>query len=252
MGHPRLVATGDGVIMRAPASDLPVVLEDVSLQAGATAILNRVSLAITPGAPTLMIGPNGSGKTSLLRLCMGLMAPTSGRITWGGRTDPTPTRRAFVFQRPVMLRRTAAANVTYALAQARAPRAHRTKRAAALLERVGLADLAYRPARLLSGGEQQRLALALARDPELLLLDEPTANLDPAATRAVEDIVTSAAQSGIKIVMASHDLGQVRRLAGEVVFLARGTLCERARANDFLDHPSTPEAQAFLRGDLVI
>jgi tungstate transport system ATP-binding protein len=252
VGHPRLVATGDGVIMRAPASDLPVVLEDVSLQAGATAILNRVSLAITPGAPTLMIGPNGSGKTSLLRLCMGLMAPTSGRITWGGRTDPTPTRRAFVFQRPVMLRRTAAANVTYALAQARAPRAHRTKRAAALLERVGLADLAYRPARLLSGGEQQRLALALARDPELLLLDEPTANLDPAATRAVEDIVTSAAQSGIKIVMASHDLGQVRRLAGEVVFLARGTLCERARANDFLDHPSTPEAQAFLRGDLVI
>ena len=254
MGHSRLVATGDGVTMRAPASDLPVVLEDVSLQAGATAILNRISLAITPGAPTLMIGPNGSGKTSLLRLCMGLVVPTSGRITWGGRIDPTPTRRAFVFQRPVMLRRTAAANITYALAQAGAPRAHRTERAAALLERVGLADLAHRPARLLSGGEQQRLALAraLARDPELLLLDEPTANLDPAATRAVEDIVTSAAQSGIKIVMASHDLGQVRRLAGEVVFLARGTLCERARANDFLDHPSTPEAQAFLRGDLVI
>jgi tungstate transport system ATP-binding protein len=242
------------VIMRAPASELPLLLENVSLQAGATGILNSLSLAIAPGAPTLIVGPNGSGKTSLLRLCMGLQAPTNGHITWGGRRDPTSMRRAFVFQRPVMLRRTTAANVTYALAQAGVRRADRATRAAALLERVGLVDLAGRPARLLSGGEQQRLALAraLARDPEILLLDEPTANLDPAATRAVEEIVLAAAQSGIKIVMASHDLGQVRRLAGEVVFLARGTLCERAATSDFLDHPSTPEERAFLRGDLVI
>jgi tungstate transport system ATP-binding protein len=185
---------------------------------------------------------------------MGLAAPTSGDLTWGGRAVSAPTRRAFVFQRPVMLRRTAASNVSYALAQADAPRSERAARAATLLERVGLADLANRPARLLSGGEQQRLALAraLARDPEILLLDEPTANLDPAATRAVEEIVLGAAQSGIKIVMASHDLGQVRRLAGEVVFLARGALCERAATSDFLDHPVTSEARAFLRGDLVI
>jgi len=141
-----------------------------------------------------------------------------------------------------------------ALAQAGAPRNVRAPRIAALLERVGLADLARRPARKLSGGEQQRLALAraLARDPEILLLDEPTASLDPAATRGVEEIVLMAAGSGIKIVMASHDLGQVRRLAGDVIFLVRGALCERGLAAQFLDHPTTPEAAAFLRGDLVI
>ena len=217
-------------------------------------ILDRVSLTIAPGAPTLIVGPNGAGKTSLLRLCMGLDAPSSGSIIWGGHADRKPVRRAMLFQRPVMLRRSAAANIAYALAQAGIARKARTERVAALLDRVGLADLAQRPARRLSGGEQQRLALAraLARDPEILLLDEPTANLDPAATRSVEEIVRMAAQSGIKIVMASHDLGQVRRLAGDVVFLVRGALCEQGRAQDFLDHPTTPEAAAFLRGDLVI
>jgi tungstate transport system ATP-binding protein len=240
--------------MRAPTSDLPLVLDAVSLQAGATAILNRMSLTITPGAPTLIVGSNGAGKTTLLRLCMGLAAPSSGRVTWGGRTDRAPLRRAILFQRPVMLRRTTAANVAYALAQAGTLRKQRAQRVTALLERVGLSDLAQRPARRLSGGEQQRLALAraLARDPEILLLDEPTANLDPAATRSVEEIVLMAAQSGIKIVMASHDLGQVRRLAGDIVFLVRGALCEQGKAADFLDHPTTPEAAAFLRGDLVI
>ena len=234
--------------MRAPMSDLPLVLDDVSLQAGATAILSRLSLTITPGAPTLIVGPNGAGKTSLLRLCMGLAAPSVGRVTWGGRADRTPLRRAILFQRPVMLRRTTAANVAYALAQAGTPRQQRAPRVTALLDRVGLSDLARRPARRLSGGEQQ----PLARDPEILLLDEPTANLDPAATRSVEEIVLMAAQSGIKIVMASHDLGQVRRLAGDVVFLVRGALCEQGKAADFLDHPTTPEAASFLRGDLVI
>jgi tungstate transport system ATP-binding protein len=240
--------------MRAPASDLPLVLDNVSLQAGSTTILDRLSLKIVPGAPTLIVGPNGAGKTHLLRLCMGLDTPSAGRITWGGRADRAMTRRAILFQRPVMLRRTASANVAYALAQAGVPYRERAGRIVTLLDRVGLSGLAQRPARRLSGGEQQRLALAraLARDPEILLLDEPTANLDPAATRGVEEIVLSAARSGIKIVMASHDLGQVRRLAGDVIFLVRGALCEQGRAEDFLDHPKTTEAAAFLRGDLVI
>jgi tungstate transport system ATP-binding protein len=254
MGNPRLVRTAGGLTMRAPTSDLPLVFDDVSLDAGETAILRHLNLTIARGAPTLIVGPNGAGKTSLLRLCMGLARPSAGCITWGGRADAGPLRRAIVFQRPVMLRRSVVANVAYALVQAGVPRNARAERAVDLLKRVGLADLAERAARRLSGGQQQRLALAkaLARNPEILLLDEPTANLDPAATRAVEDIVLTAAESGIKIVMASHDLGQVRRLAGDVIFLVRGALRERKLVIDFLDNPATPESFAFLRGDLVI
>ena len=240
--------------MRATASDLPVVFDRVSLVAGGATVLDSISLAIEAGEATLVVGPNGAGKSSLLRLCMGLVAPSQGRITWGGRDDVKPTRRAFVFQRPVMLRRTAAANVVYSLAQAGIPRDARAARVTQLLERVGLAELAERPARRLSGGEQQRLALAraLARDPDLLLLDEPTANLDPAATRSLEAIVRAAAQSGIKVVMASHDLGQVRRLGGKVLFLVRGTVREHTDAQGFLNMPATAEAAAFVRGDLVV
>ncbi|ESY94374.1 ABC transporter ATP-binding protein [Mesorhizobium sp. LNHC209A00] len=241
-------------MMRAPSSDLPVIFDSVSLKAGPVKIVDRLSLTILPGAPTLVVGPNGSGKSTLLRLCMGLAAPSEGRITWGGRPVAKPIRRAILFQRPVMLRRTVAANVSYGLARVGVPRGGRGARVLELLDLVGLSELAMRPARRLSGGEQQRLALAraLARDPELLLLDEPTANLDPAATRAVEEIVRAAAQSGVKIVMASHDLGQVRRLAGDVVFLVRGTLCESGSAERFLNEPSTSQAANFIAGELVI
>lgn len=240
--------------MRGPVSDLPLIFDRVSLRAGPTTILDRIEAIIEPGAPTLVVGPNGAGKSSLLRLCMGLAAPTEGRITWGGRIEAGPQRRAIVFQRPVMLRRTAAQNLTYALAQAGVRRDARATRAAQLLARVGLSELGQRPARRLSGGEQQRLSIAraLARDPDLLLLDEPTASLDPAATRSVEDIVRTAGQSGIKVVMASHDLGQVRRLAGNVMFFVRGRLLEHTNAEQFLNSPSTAEAKAFVRGDLVV
>jgi len=200
------------------------------------------------------MGPNGSGKTSLIRLAAGLVAPTAGRITWGGRAEPFGRRIGMLFSRPMMLRRSAAANVNYALAAAGTARRDRTERVRELLQAVGLEALADRPARRLSGGEQQRLALAraLARDPEILFLDEPTANLDPASAKAVEDIMANATRSNVKIVMATHDVGQARRLAGEIVLLARGRVVEHRSAQEFLNAPQTPEAQAFLRGDLVI
>jgi len=240
--------------MRPPVSDLPLVLDNVTVLARDVTIVRDLSLQIAAGAPTVLVGPNGSGKSTLIRLAMGLIAPSRGRVTWGGRSDSDGRRRAMVFQRPVMLRRSAAGNVAYALRATGIVRAERPRRLADILARVGLTELASRPARRLSGGEQQRVALAraLAHDPEILFLDEPTASLDPAATKAVEDILRGVAQSGVKIVMATHDLGQARRLAGEIVFMLRGEVRECAPAERFFTAPATAEAAAFTRGDIVI
>jgi tungstate transport system ATP-binding protein len=241
-------------MMRAPGTDLPIVLDGVSVLARAETILDNLTLTLAPGALTILIGPNGAGKTTLLRVAMGLVQPERGRVTWGGRTDAPSTRRAIVFQRPVMLRRSAAGNVRYALAAAGVPRSERSECARDLLEQVGLAALAERPARKLSGGEQQRLALAraIAKGPQVLFLDEPTASLDPAATKAVEDIVRAAMLRGIKVVMSTHDLGQARRLAGEIVLMHRGRIVEIAAAAAFFNDPKTPEARRFVAGELLV
>lgn len=233
-------------------SDLPICFAGVDYRVGAVSILSGIDLKIAGGPPTILLGPNGSGKTTLLKLAMGLITPTAGAITYGGRENPAPGTRAFVFQKPMMLRRTVAANVAYAL-KAAGRRPDRLE-IARLLAEVGLAGMDDRPARRLSGGEQQRLALAraLARDPEVLFLDEPTASLDPASTKAVEDIVSRVARSGVKIVMTTHDLGQARRLASEVLFLAKGRLVEQASVEAFFTKPSTDEARRFVAGDLVI
>jgi len=238
--------------MRERPSSLPIRFEAAAFAAGEVAILGPLTLAIGPGAPAVLLGPNGSGKTTLLRLAMGLLQPTSGCVLRGEAPGTSRGRCAIVFQKPVMLRRSAARNVAYALRMA--GRAADPATVERLLDRVGLAPLADRPARRLSGGEQQRLALAraLARDPEVLFLDEPTASLDPAATKAVEDIVAGVAAGGVKVVMATHDLGQARRLAGEIVFLVRGCLVERAGADAFFTRPATAQARQFVAGDLVI
>jgi tungstate transport system ATP-binding protein len=236
------------------ASELPIELSAVNIEAGAVKILRGISLRIEGGAPTVLIGPNGSGKTTLLRVAMGLLRPSSGLVTWNGHQDIPPRRRAIVLQRPVMLRRSASGNLSYALAAAGVPRAARDLRVAQLLARVGLTGLAERPARGLSSGEQQRLALAraLARDPEILFLDEPTASLDPGATNAIEELVQAASAQGIKVVMATHDLGEARRLAGEIVLLHRGAILERTPAEEFFTSPKTVEARRFITGELLL
>jgi tungstate transport system ATP-binding protein len=240
--------------MRMLASEVPIVLRDVRVELREVAILDRVSIEFLPGAPTVLVGPNGAGKTTLLRIAMGLIQPTEGQVTWGGRTGVPPARRAFVLQRPVMLRRSVAANVGYALATVGVAHAERPARIAALLETVGLGGLGERPARRLSGGEQQRLALAraMARDPEVLFLDEPTASLDPAATKAIEDVIRGVAARGVKVVMATHDLGEARRLAGDVVLMHRGRVIETGPASDFFVSPRTEEARRFLAGELLV
>ena len=240
--------------MRAPSSDLPLILVDVSILAGAHHILRDVSLTFSAGAPSILVGPNGSGKTTLMRAAMGLIAPTRGHITFGGREGVPPLRRAIVFQRPVMLRRSAAGNIRYALAAAGVPRRERGSRTEALLDLVGLAGHSERPARKMSGGEQQRLALAraLAKDPDIVFLDEPTASLDPAATKAVEDIIHNIAARGIKVVMSTHDLGEAKRLAGEIVFMNRGRIVEVADAQAFFTWPETEDARRFVAGELLI
>jgi tungstate transport system ATP-binding protein len=225
-----------------------ITFSEVSVVIGSVTLLDRLNLTLGPGQPTVVIGPNGSGKTTLLRAAMGLVTPDRGSISGVAK------RRAIMFQHPVMLRRSVAANLDYALKAAGISRAGRQARLGELLALVGLADLAGRPARRLSGGERQRLALAraLARDPDVLFLDEPTASLDPAATKAFEDLIRTIAARQIKVVMATHDLGEARRLAGDVVLLHRGRLVEAGAAQKFFEAPRTDDARRFLAGELLL
>lgn len=223
---------------------LPLRLEAVSF----LNIIQPLSLELEAGPSTIILGANGAGKSVLMRLMHGLLAPSSGKVQWQGNE---PRRhQAMVFQRPVMLRRSALANVAYALSVSGIADAE--KLALEALKEVGLAHLAQRPARVLSGGEQQRLALARAwaLHPEVLFLDEPTASLDPSATREIEAVIRAFDAAGTKIVMATHNLGQARRLGDEVLFIHQGRLVERAPVERFFKQPASAEAAAFIRGEL--
>lgn len=241
--------------MRAPDTILPLDLERVGFAADGRMLLEDVTLRLEAGLRTVILGPNGAGKSLLLRLCHGLLQPSAGTIRWSAAADGDVLRRrqAMVFQRPVLLRRSAIANIRYVLSLGGVPWRRRQSQAMAALERFDLAHLAQRPARVLSGGEQQRLALARAwaAGAEVLFLDEPTSSLDPAAALQVEMAVQEFHTAGTKVVMTTHDLGQARRLADEVVFLSRGRLVEHAPAAEFFKGPRSPQARAFLAGELV-
>jgi tungstate transport system ATP-binding protein len=236
---------------------LPCRFEETVYEIAGKRLIDGLDLEIEAGPRTLILGPNGAGKSLTLRLAHGLIRPTSGRILWQNRkldgAGRGPRRQAMVFQKPVLLRRSVAANLDYALSVHKVRGPERTRRRDEALERTGLTAYARQPARTLSGGEQQRLAMARAwaLRPQVLFLDEPTASLDPAASHAIEEIVQAMHAEGCKIVMTTHDLGQARRLADEVVFLNRGRVVERQAAERFFERPESQPARDFLAGKLV-
>jgi len=233
---------------------LPLTFRDVSFEIGGTRLIKNLTCTLEAGPRTMILGANGAGKSLFLRLCHGLLEPSAGRISWHGARGGNPRRdQAMVFQRPVMLRRSAAANIAYALKLKRTPRAEWPGIIDDALGRTGLRRLSLTPARVLSIGEQQKLALARAwaLKPQVLFLDEPTASLDPAATHAVEEIINAIHGQGTRIIMTTHDLDQARRLADEVMFLNRGRLLEMAPAERFFKQPENDLARAFLKGELL-
>ena len=229
------------------ASPLPLRLESVGLSRSGKNVLKDVTTTFAEDPPkTVIIGPNGAGKSLLLQVCHGLISADTGIVDWA-------TPQTMVFQRPILFRRSAVANLILALKIAGFAKSEWRDRADGALERTGLSRHAATPARSLSFGEQQRLALAraLVVEPKVLFLDEPTASLDPAAAHLVESLIDEAATSGMKIIMISHDLNQTRRLADEIIFMHRGRIKERAPADQFFTRPENDLAQAFINGELL-
>lgn len=247
-----VLARIEALLGRANHEDLlPLAVDELQLTLGGQHLLRGVSLKLATSGVTVIMGPNGAGKSLLLRCLHGLLPPSSGTITWGkvASTDLARRRQAMVFQRPVLLRRSVLANVHFAQ---KAQSIVDDAAALALLKAMRLGDIVDRPARKLSGGEQQRLALAraLATRPDVLFLDEPTASLDPSSTRIIEDSVMMAAKGGIKVIFVTHNLHQAQRLADDIVFLADGVVCEHRSASDFFSAPQSSQADAYLTGKL--
>jgi tungstate transport system ATP-binding protein len=232
---------------------LPCDVRGLCFRAGDNRLIDEIDLTLTAGPVTMIMGPNGAGKTLLVRLLHGMIEPAAGQITWGGRPldEATRKRQAMVFQTPVLLRRSVAANIDFVLKLHDGPKLQSSEE---ILQMAGLADKASQPARLLSGGERQRLAIAraLATNPDVLFLDEPTASLDPASTLAIEDIVGQARGKGTKIIFITHDVGQARRLGDEVIFMHHGRVVEQAPATRFFDTPASAQARDYLLGKIVL
>jgi tungstate transport system ATP-binding protein len=233
---------------------LPLEFDDVSFEVDGMRFIKEINLTLKAASSTIILGPNGAGKSLFLRLCHGLIEPTDGAIKWHGPDGNKPGKyQAMVFQKPVMLRRSVLDNLHFGLKSRGIVRPKREPIIEKILETTGLSRLSTTPARSLSTGEQQRLAIgrAWSLDPEVLFLDEPTANLDPAATHVVEEIINAIKASGTKIIMSTHDLGQAKRLADEILFFYRGRLVENSPAEQFFDQPENDLAQAFLKGELL-
>ncbi|MEO1638127.1 MAG: ATP-binding cassette domain-containing protein [Pseudomonadota bacterium] len=234
-------------------SILPLSLSEVVVKRRGQVLLGPLDLSLGAEGITIIMGPNGAGKTKLLRAVHGVERIAAGVIQWQVPTDQAQVQQAFVFQAPIMLRRTVAENLIYPLRLAGVARKGALARAQDWADKVGLGDAMRRSAPNLSGGEKQKLALAraLISGPQVLFLDEPCANLDGRATREIEAILQDAKAGGTRIIMATHDIGQARRLADDVVFLMHGKVIEQGAAEPFFDAPQTPQARALLKGEIV-
>lgn len=234
-------------------SILPLDVEGLELWRQGKRILGPISHRLDSGGITIVLGPNGSGKTSFLRAMHGLERVNKGKLRWSAPLTTARSQQAFVFQSPTLLRRTVAENIAYPLRIEGATSAQARAKAETAAAQVGLGHMLDLPALVLSGGEKQKLALAraLVRDPQVLFLDEPCANLDGKATREIEAILEAASARGTKIVMSTHNVGQARRLAADVLFLYRGLLHDSGPSATFFANPPTPEARAHIQGDLL-
>ena len=232
----------------------PITVEHLSYETRGQTLLDNLSFKIPSKTKTVIMGPNGAGKSLLLRILHGLIRPSHGTILWNGIPANTSIQavQAMVFQRPVLLRRSAMKNISYVLKHL--PKPERKTKAQSILQKANLSHIAHTPAGLLSGGEQQRLAIArsMANDPKVLFLDEPTASLDPASTHTIEQMIENAFLKGTKTILVTHDIGQARRLAGDIIFLHRGLLCETTLAQTFFENPRSPAAKAYLNGELFL
>ena len=227
----------------------PVSFDSVSLDVNGVKLIDGVSCTLSPTGKTVLIGPNGAGKSMLLRLMSRLIKPTGGSVTGGvsPRENKPGKCQSFVFQAPVLLRRSALENVAFVLRQFRTPSHEIGDRAMAALTQVRLDSLAYSHAHQLSGGEKQRLALAraLVVEPAILLMDEPTANLDPVSTSIVEALVSAYSDRGTKVVYVTHDIKQAKRLADEILFMHQGKALVLDEANAFFLEPGSEEDESL-------
>ena len=229
----------------------PLKLDQVLVRRKGKVVIGPTDLVLQPQGPTIIIGPNGSGKTTLLRVMHGIERVTSGTVTW---QHDDPSRHAFVFQSPILLRRSVHENLAYPLRLINTPKPQIAEAVDHWLQRIGLQELRNSPALRLSGGERQKLAIgrALVRKPQVLFLDEPCANLDGRATREIEGLLQETTAAGTRLVMATHDMGQARRLAKDLVFMRAGLVHDGGDAETAFTQPKTEELAAFLRGDIVI
>ena len=232
----------------------PLRVTDVKINIKSKRLIGPINLEIEQNGISILLGANGSGKTTLLEALHGLRKLSAGKVEWNISNSQAAAEQAFVFQSPIMLRRTVAENLAFPLKVRRLSKLTTTTEVMMWAKKIGLEDKIKQQAMLLSGGEMQAIAVAraLITKPKMLFLDEPTASLDGATKKTIEDILMSASNTGTKIMMSTHDLGQAKRLAKDIIFLHNGIVETHCSKEKFLREPPSKAAKQFLAGDIIL